>query len=997
MLSKLGSQAIPTPTIPKIVIACGKALVQAPHAFFRWQTKIQLQEGPATRPLLMTPRIPLPPMGRQALLTFPPIYKERGNATRNRPTSGQTWPRFGVPDGSGPAQTWVVAGYGAQSAGYSIAPITPLAQWASAPPATTVDANGTSVTIPFVFTIQHPNTSTPVPIGNITVTASVGIVSPIATDGDTAYSFTVTTQVPVGQTQTLKVVVSAKDGAGMSTLPIVATTTVNGISTTGPALYMGWFYGVYPNASGAPSYTSRPYIMGTSAASPVTAPGAPLEIIGAMTWQDWAQIPAIANGQNPTASAYLVVDGVAYPATYSTYAQQPSSTNLTNPTWVTDWTTPSTLQPGSHTLAIRMVIHQTQGDMVSQTDPIPLTVLAPSYPAPSAQGITLTSLPQQGSVLTLQGFQSNLDITAMTVAVDGVTQAVWDYGAPIPMSITGTAGVGVVGNPTGVTSYTSPDGVTLQQHSSGVYYQLEATPAVVAAGAYQSLQLGVWRFDNGIIGGGTKNVTVTGTDAMGKTFTITGSVTFPTPTMDGSRFALCPLLTSGSTTNLKYASQPCSGGSYSLSAPGRVRTTNGPILISATTGYAGTGIIGEILSTYGVPTGRTTDYPDFLAYGPSNPLMVSGVHPAVYPFGPNITILDTSETGNTLPFAWVAMARSDNGEVAGTGASWALQFWEAADASCPKNMRSYPVSSSYTGSTSTGNGYGQPITIAPYTLSNDTVFLVSIDPPVNSGAIRCDLIAGGTTIGTALPYQGNIDTWVNTTSFQYYWKPDRTNPIGPTPGVAYASRFAYMTYGPNALLTAGTNQAVTALVTYSDSTNSQGPVGPMAGNPYDQWLHPFYRNPATTTYKPLETCTGTRQTGQFTQAPLNLPVDTIQLNLGPDGLMTYSHVAVSLAQIVNFDGTYPTLVLGAPMALTSMKKPVVIPGQHRPGYNVVVLSGGATLPTGFSSDIDTFQPKAVGRYFVRMTLMEDYGNWVSSGGTLPAPSYFIDTIFDVTP
>ncbi len=982
MLSKLGSQAIPTPPIPEIVIACGKALVQAPHAFFRWQTKIRLQDGPATNPL-PTPRIPLPPMGRQALLTFPPIYKERVNATHNRPTSGQTWPRFGVPDGSGPAEKWVIAGYGAQ--GYNLAPITPQAQWTPTPPAGIVDPDGASITIPYSFSVQHPNTSEPIPTANITITASEGTVGPITTDGDTVFAFTVTTQVPIGQTHTLKVTVTAKDTAGMTATGLTSSTNLTAVQTTGPRIYMGWFYGVYPNASGAPTYASRPYIMGTSNSTPVTAPGAPMEIIGAMAPADFAQIPPGPFGQFPAASVFYVIDGIAYPTTFYTYSQQPSSTVLNGTTWVAKWTTPSTLSVGSHTIAMRLVV----GQEISQTDPIPLTVLPTSYPAPSAQGIRLSQLPQQGSVLTLQGFQSSLDITSMSIAVDGLTQATWDYSTTVPMKITGVDGVGTVQNPSGVSSYTSPDGVNLLAHDSGVYYQLPATPAVVAAGNYQSLQLGVWRFDNGIVGGGTKNVTVTGTDAMGKTFTISGTVTFPTPTMDGSRYALCPLLTSGSTTNLKFKNQAIGNSAYSVTTPARVSTTNGPILIAASVGLnTTTGITSEILSTYVGPTGQVTDYPDFLAYTSANPLVGSGLHPTVYPFGPNIAILDTSKAGNQLPFAWLSMARSDGGSAAQASSSWALQYWEAGDAKCPMNMRSYPTPSTYV-----GQGAGQP----SRTIPGETVYLVSLDQPANSGATRCDLMAGATVIGTALQYNGNIDTSINTQSFPYYWLPDPTNPIGPTPGTAYASRFAYMTYGPNALLTAGNNQRITASVTYSDTTSAEGPMGAMAGNAYDQRLHPFYRNPATTSYKSLETCTFTRQTGQFVQNAMSLPVDTIQLNLGPDGLMTYSHVAVSLSQIVNYDGTYPTLVLGAPNAIASMLKAApLISGQNRSGFNTVVLSGGATLPTGFASDVYTFQPKAPGRYLVRMTLTEDQSNWVSKGNPLPSPSYFIDTIFDVT-
>lgn len=38
-------------------------------------------------------KVPPPPMGRQILLTFPPIYKER-DANSSRILAGQTWPRY---------------------------------------------------------------------------------------------------------------------------------------------------------------------------------------------------------------------------------------------------------------------------------------------------------------------------------------------------------------------------------------------------------------------------------------------------------------------------------------------------------------------------------------------------------------------------------------------------------------------------------------------------------------------------------------------------------------------------------------------------------------------------------------------------------------------------------------------------------------------------------------------------------------------------------------
>ena len=68
---------------------------QTVHTFFRWSTL--LQSGTTKKIFESTPRptragtIPLPPMGRQIILTFPPNYKERTGA--GRPIKGQLWPR----------------------------------------------------------------------------------------------------------------------------------------------------------------------------------------------------------------------------------------------------------------------------------------------------------------------------------------------------------------------------------------------------------------------------------------------------------------------------------------------------------------------------------------------------------------------------------------------------------------------------------------------------------------------------------------------------------------------------------------------------------------------------------------------------------------------------------------------------------------------------------------------------------------------------------------
>lgn len=49
-----------------------------------------------TIPPPFTIKIPTPPMGRQQIITFPSIYKER-NANSTRPLVGQQWPRLEKP------------------------------------------------------------------------------------------------------------------------------------------------------------------------------------------------------------------------------------------------------------------------------------------------------------------------------------------------------------------------------------------------------------------------------------------------------------------------------------------------------------------------------------------------------------------------------------------------------------------------------------------------------------------------------------------------------------------------------------------------------------------------------------------------------------------------------------------------------------------------------------------------------------------------------------
>lgn len=54
--------------------------------------QIQAADARLTITNTVRSKLPPPPMGRQILLTFPPIYKERGGSVRDM--VAQTWPRL---------------------------------------------------------------------------------------------------------------------------------------------------------------------------------------------------------------------------------------------------------------------------------------------------------------------------------------------------------------------------------------------------------------------------------------------------------------------------------------------------------------------------------------------------------------------------------------------------------------------------------------------------------------------------------------------------------------------------------------------------------------------------------------------------------------------------------------------------------------------------------------------------------------------------------------
>lgn len=68
-----------------------QVVVQTPEARV---IPIPLVAGPAKDKLHLFPKVPTPPMGRQIIITFPPIYKERGAGGF---TTGQLYPPANPP------------------------------------------------------------------------------------------------------------------------------------------------------------------------------------------------------------------------------------------------------------------------------------------------------------------------------------------------------------------------------------------------------------------------------------------------------------------------------------------------------------------------------------------------------------------------------------------------------------------------------------------------------------------------------------------------------------------------------------------------------------------------------------------------------------------------------------------------------------------------------------------------------------------------------------
>ena len=87
--------SLPIPKLSILKMTLSHSLCHFSHIFIKWE---MIANFGTTRTLVMNipkptklGKLPLLPIGRQIIITFPPIYKDRSSA--RRPLRGQLWPR----------------------------------------------------------------------------------------------------------------------------------------------------------------------------------------------------------------------------------------------------------------------------------------------------------------------------------------------------------------------------------------------------------------------------------------------------------------------------------------------------------------------------------------------------------------------------------------------------------------------------------------------------------------------------------------------------------------------------------------------------------------------------------------------------------------------------------------------------------------------------------------------------------------------------------------
>ena len=779
-VSRMAPADVPTPTIaiPSLFSRCIAVLTP--------RIPPMVQRG-CTFPSVPVPviKIPPPPLARLIFNTFPAVYRDGNTAS----ATGQLYPP--------PCRLKATGGTADPSTPTTLTQ--PVAQFVSTPPKITFAANGAVCQIPVAFQISHPNTVDPIPVDAIVCRVTGGTASPLVADGAGGYSCTITAQSAVGTTSQLSVVIQATDQAGKISTALNWNMAVKGINTNGPANYLGGM-----PVDSTVTTANRPYLMGNSPATVTVQGGQTLQLAGGI-------LPSRADDPDVFGKSLAVewlVDGTAYPVSVHQSVYGGTGNAYVNSSWWIGACKLPILAAGSHTLAQRVTIDNC---IASTSASCPLVVLPNSYPDPTLGGMSVAAYPGQHSVLRLANLVTANDLTSLKLEIPSVPNFgyTFDPEGSYPCGgnrVWGTDGATITGR--GAEPITAVGTARID-------------PIVVTAGDYPSLDLGTYILDNARVQG-SHSVTVTGTDAAGKTFTHTESVTFPAPTLDGSRFALMPIVGAGLHT-LTYGSAEESvliGDHWYGHYETRTIARTSRIRLQAASRSR------HILYfPDGWPKGITNSTTDFspgvgIDFPAASGWCQHDGYSAYFKraFGDRTIVLDLSTTDLVTDSVGLTVDAMD-GALAGK----TIQFghWKADDAACPQAAFLFPH-----------------IGI----VANTDATIESMRPESQSHISMVEILSGSTVIGRATPVNGalNLNTYGPSSLFGVDPTPNDTPATG-TPWLAQTSpditRYEIHSncteWLPAALDTADSGERLAYRVTCADgSTTQQAPTETFGHHPF---------------------------------------------------------------------------------------------------------------------------------------------------------------------
>jgi len=918
-------------------------------------------------------------------MTLPAIYKDKtitSTVTASpRPTSGPIWPRTVV----------LLAGAGATGGSpapvTSATPIQPQASFVGNPSTAVVCANSTPVVVGLAFVITSPNSGIPIPAANVVVAVSGGTASPVVGDGTGNFTTTVTLTANPGTTTTAGVSIQASDQVGQFSNVINLSIVATGVNTNGPVNYID-----FPANTASPLGTTfTPYALGTLSNVITSMAGKSLTAIGCISPSDLTS-----SIYGKTFSFGWSIDGTVQGATLAWNALGGDPTTVLAPTWVTQITFPATLGAGTHTVIQQLTVN----GLLSASAPQTINILPSNYSAPTIGDLSVVAWSGQYSVLRLLAATLPNDIATIAITVDSGTPNWMNWSTAWQMTL-GPSQMAYSPGFQGVCVYksgVSGAGIPLVDHVASPLTAgtVQFIPPAIIAGTYATLDLATAPIDAGCFSG-SHTVTVTLTDAAGKTTSITKILTFPSPTMDNSRFSLTttvsyglgstPYIAGTSTTYDQYGGAHTTNISYTN--PIKIPAMGGNLLvIFCPDGFPQVPWLpgNSIPSSTDLIAGLQIAFPTATGWA-SNTGYQSYVNK--YPLGPNTAVIDLRNIFNPAGSAQMSIVNPD-ATLATGGKQFNYGVWQWGAAALPKAA---------TLAAGITQSYPWPMNV------------LSMVPETQAGISKVDLMIGSTVIGTAVPASGSFYPYTQTS--QSAWTSN--NPIAPGqsvntplnnvyPFTAYNIPVAGFAFNPSALDLSGTQGTMTIRVTCSDGSTTTTPTNAYSTTPGNPFYAPggipdgsqYLRIP----YLPTG-CTTTTQTGPFTQSVVNPTVGTINITSGA-GTKTYPHVSMTAASLTNYTGTpggigftWPTFAAAGITETCAQLMEVAWPS------TVMVLSGGATPgiwtnpstpgTSGFFTNIGAqgllcCQP---GRYLVRF----------QQNGTFDGTHYriyYADVVIDIT-